>query len=160
MLMHKRRWKVFKYNKRNRIPLNKHATLTITQMLPKLQQPIADLFPMPDALNDESIINGKPGAPKPPRPSKPKSATVKGQAYLPGLSRRGRPRKKDALEPSVRAAKSRKKRLATGAKRIELMLPPEIAIALDALASHFKESRVDLVSRLINKAAKRTLATP
>jgi hypothetical protein len=60
----------------------------------------------------------------------------------------------------VRAAKSRKKRLATGAKRIELMLPPEIAIALDALASHFKESRVDLVSRLINKAAKRTLATP
>ena len=115
---------------------------------------------MPDVLNDQSIIDTKPTAPKATRTSKPKSVTVKGQAYLPGLSRRGRPRKKNALEPSARAAESRKKRQATGAKRIEMMLPSEIAIALDALASHFKESRVDVVSRLITKAAKRTLATP
>jgi hypothetical protein len=128
-------------------------------MPPKPQQPLFDLFPMPNTLNDSTLIEAKPSAPKPTRSSKPKSTKVKGQGYLPGLSRRGRPRKKNPIEPSVRAAESRKKRLATGAKRVELMLPHEVAVALDALASHFKESRVDVVSRLISKAAKRTLVT-
>ena len=40
-------------------------------------------------------------------------------------------------------------------RRIELMLAPDIAASLEALSLHFKESRADVVSRLVAKAAAR-----
>jgi hypothetical protein len=40
-------------------------------------------------------------------------------------------------------------------KRVELLLEPPAAASLDALVEHFKVSRVEVISRLIAKAAKR-----
>lgn len=77
------------------------------------------------------------------------------QPFLPGLSRRGRPRSKNPVPATVRATESRKRRLAAGIKRIELLLSPEIAADLDLLTDHFKVARVDLISRLLAKAAQR-----
>lgn len=79
------------------------------------------------------------------------------QPFLPGLSRRGRPRSKNPMSSSVRASESRKRRLAEGMKRIELVLEPEVVSSLDALAAHFKVSRLDLITRLLKQAAKRIL---
>lgn len=81
------------------------------------------------------------------------------QPFLPGLSRRGRPRSKNPVPATVRATESRKRRLATGIKRIELLLSPEVAADLDLLTAHFKVSRVDVISRLVTKAAKRIRPT-
>ncbi len=83
--------------------------------------------------------------------------SIKGQAYLPGLSRRGRPRSPNPIAPTVRAAESRRKRIESGARRIELMLAPEVAERLDKLTLHLKESKAEIVSRLILKAAQRIL---
>ena len=77
------------------------------------------------------------------------------QPFLPGLSRRGRPRSKNPVPATVRATESRKRRIEAGIKRIELLLAPEIAADLDLLADHFRVSRVEIVSRLLAKAAKR-----
>lgn len=77
------------------------------------------------------------------------------QPYLPGLSRRGRPRSRNPLAPSMRASASRKRRMEAGVKRVELLLEPAVASELEALAAHFKVSRVEIISRLIGKAAKR-----
>ena len=114
--------------------------------------------------NPVSNNSAKPGrarrkSAKPPtrKPRGGKDAAAAGQAYLPGLSRRGRPRLKNAASPAARALESRKKRLEGGARRIEFMLEPDVAAMLDALAEHFKESRVELVSRLLAKAARRVL---
>ena len=87
---------------------------------------------------------------------KPKEApAAKLQPFLPGLSRRGRPRSKNPVPATVRATESRKRRIESGIKRIELLLAPEIAADLDLLADHFRVSRVEIVSRLLAKAAKR-----
>lgn len=77
------------------------------------------------------------------------------QPFLPGLSRRGRPRLKNPVPATERAAASRRKRVEAGTRRIELMLPPEVTAMLDALTEHFKESRAELVTRLLTRAAKR-----
>lgn len=77
------------------------------------------------------------------------------QPFLPGLSRRGRPRKKNPLPPVVRASESRKRRIGAGVKRIEVLLEPEVAVMLEALMAHHQASRVELLSQLIQKAAKR-----
>jgi hypothetical protein len=77
------------------------------------------------------------------------------QPFLPGLSRRGRPRVKNPVSPTVRASESRKRRIEAGTKRIELLLAPQIAADLDSLTKHFKVSRVEIVSKLVAKAAKR-----
>lgn len=77
------------------------------------------------------------------------------QAFLPGLSRRGRPRSKNPVPATVRATESRKRRIEAGVKRIELLVAPEIAADLDLLTDHFRVSRVEIVSRLLAKAAKR-----
>lgn len=77
------------------------------------------------------------------------------QPFLPGLSRRGRPRLKNPVPATERAATSRRKRVEAGTRRIELMLLPEVAAMLDALAEHYKESRAELVARLLTRAAKR-----
>jgi hypothetical protein len=77
------------------------------------------------------------------------------QPFLPGLSRRGRPRSKNPVPASVRATESRKRRIEAGIKRIELLLSPEVAADLDLLTTHYKVSRIDVISRLVAKAAKR-----
>lgn len=86
-----------------------------------------------------------------PRPAVPKAS----QPYLPGLSRRGRPRSPNPVPATVRATESRKRRIEAGVKRIELLVAPEIAADLDLLTEHFRTSRVELLGRLIARAAKR-----
>jgi hypothetical protein len=77
------------------------------------------------------------------------------QPFLPGLSRRGRPRSKNPIPATVRATESRKRRIEAGIKRIEILLAPEVAADLDLLSGHFRVSRVEIISRLVAKAAKR-----
>ncbi len=80
------------------------------------------------------------------------------QPFLPGLSRRGRPRSKNPIPATIRASQSRKRRTAAGVKRIEFLLKPETATSLDLLTEHFKITRVEMISRLIAQAAKRITA--
>ncbi|MCC7225185.1 MAG: hypothetical protein IT507_00665 [Burkholderiaceae bacterium] len=56
-----------------------------------------------------------------------------------------------------RTAEHRKKRIAEGARRVEMILAPDVASALDALAAHYREARSDVVAGLILKAAARVL---
>lgn len=77
------------------------------------------------------------------------------QPFLPGLSRRGRPRSPNPVPPSVRALESRRRRMETGAKRIELLLEPAVADQLEALVEHFRTSRTEIIARLVTQAAKR-----
>jgi hypothetical protein len=93
----------------------------------------------------------KPSARSTAKPSTP----VASQPYLPGLSRRGRPRSRNPVPATLRAAESRKRRIEAGIKRIELLLAPEIAADLDLLVDHFGDSRVEIINRLVAKAAKR-----
>lgn len=102
-------------------------------------------------------------AKKPKKTQSPKSqpalsaAALAGQAFLPGLSRRGRPRLKTPISAVERTADHRRKRLEAGAKRLEMILDREVSIALDALAEHLKEPRSEVISTLILKAASRVL---
>lgn len=116
-----------------------------------------DLFPEPASVNTATPPRRLAAAKKPRTARGAKAASAAGQAFLPGLSRRGRPRLKNPPAPSARAAASRRKRLNAGARRIELMLDAEAAAMLDALAEHLRESRVEVVSRLIARAARRIL---
>jgi hypothetical protein len=114
-----------------------------------------DFYPQPDGdIPTPASSRAKPDNAKAPRKSK-KPAQASLQAFLPGLSRRGRPRSKNPIPPSVRASESRKRRMDVGVKRIELLLEPRVAAELEALVGHFKVSRVEVISRLISKAAKR-----
>jgi hypothetical protein len=116
-------------------------------------------------LNDDNLT--LPAAPIPRRngtATKAKHAKSRGrktgsnpQAFLPGMSRRGRPRAKVAVAASERAANSRRRRLATGAKRVELVLDADTLAKLDALAEHLKETRAGVVSWLLARAAARLL---
>jgi hypothetical protein len=125
---------------------------------PKLAKPAAappdDLFPTPDALT-----TGVPGKRRKTAQARTrdKAAVPAEQPFLPGLSRRGRPRLQHAVPATERAAESRRKRVEAGAKRIEIMLAPEVAAGLDALAEHFNESRAAVLGRLVARAAKRVL---
>lgn len=76
------------------------------------------------------------------------------QPFLPGLSRRGRPRSKNPIPPSTRASESRKRRVEAGGKRIELLLESNAVADLDALVNYYKVTRAELLSRLLAKAAK------
>jgi hypothetical protein len=98
-------------------------------------------------------------APAKPRSSKnkPKKAAANPQAFLPGMSRRGRPRAKVAVAASERAANSRRRRIAAGAKRVELMLDAAVLGQLDALAAHLGETRSGVVVRLLARAPARLL---
>ena len=87
----------------------------------------------------------------------PSAAALAGQGFLPGLSRRGRPRLKKPISAVERTAEHRRKRLEAGAKRLEMILDREVSNALDALAEHFKEPRSEVISTLIVKAASRVL---
>lgn len=77
------------------------------------------------------------------------------QPFLPGLSRRGRPRSPNPVPPTVRASESRRRRAEAGAKRIELVVDRTTADQLDMLVAHFKITRVEVITRLITQAAKR-----
>ncbi len=79
------------------------------------------------------------------------------QAFLPGLSRRGRPRAEAPASAAERAAASRERRLATGARRVELMMDAATVDRLDALADHLKESRAGVMSWLIARSAAKLL---
>ena len=87
----------------------------------------------------------------------PSAAALAGQAFLPGLSRRGRPRLQTPISAVERTAEHRRKRLEAGAKRVEMILDRDVSSALDALAEHFKEPRNEVISTLILKAASRVL---
>jgi hypothetical protein len=85
------------------------------------------------------------------------AAALAGQAFLPGLSRRGRPRLQTPISAVERTAEHRRKRLEAGAKRLEMILDRDVSTALDALAEHLKEPRSEVISTLILKAAARVL---
>ena len=87
----------------------------------------------------------------------PTAAALAGQAFLPGLSRRGRPRLQTPISAVERTAEHRRKRLEAGAKRLEMILDRDVSTALDALAEHLKEPRSEVISTLILKAASRVL---
>lgn len=85
------------------------------------------------------------------------ASALPGQGFLPGLSRRGRPRLAKPISPVERTAEHRRKRIEAGAKRVEIILDKDISQALDALAEHYKEPRSDVISTLIAKAATKVL---
>ena len=85
------------------------------------------------------------------------TSPLPGQGFLPGLSRRGRPRLAVAISPVERTAEHRRKRIEAGAKRVEIILDKDVSLALDALAEHYKEPRSDVISTLIAKAATKVL---
>ncbi|MFN3883725.1 MAG: hypothetical protein ACK4Q4_03070 [Rhodocyclaceae bacterium] len=109
-----------------------------------------------DSKPDDANKTGKAAVTKPRRIGKAKSIPPESlQPYLPGFSRRGRPRSKNPVPATVRASESRKRRLGAGMKRIELLLAPEIAADLERLRRYYRVSRVEIISRLVAKAAKR-----
>jgi hypothetical protein len=116
-----------------------------------------DIFSLPASTIDQpDSARRHVSPPAPKRPGSGSSSTPPAkQAFLPGLSRLGRPRGKNPVPATARAKESRRKRIETGTRRIELMLAPDIAASLEALSLHFKESRTEVVSRLVAKAAAR-----
>lgn len=112
------------------------------------------IYPSPAADAHENLHSGTDAKPGRRRAAK-QVAVASSQAYLPGLSRRGRPRLKNAKPAAVRASESRQRRVAAGAKRIELVLEAETIAQLDALTAYFKITRIELINRLVKKAAKR-----
>jgi hypothetical protein len=122
---------------------------------------VVDLFENPDADNLVEVTPAPLAAvpvPKAPsrKRSKPAAATaVAGQGYLPGLSRRGRPRLKNPLSASDRAKAHRERHVAEGGKRLEILLTAEVNAALEGLVDHFQEPRAVLIARLIQREANR-----
>jgi hypothetical protein len=92
-----------------------------------------------------------------PNHSTNQTGVLPGQGFLPGLSRRGRPRLPVPISPVERTAEHRRKRIEAGAKRVEIILDKNISESLDALAEHYKEPRSDVISTLIAKAASKVL---
>jgi hypothetical protein len=90
-----------------------------------------------------------------PAAGKKTDSEARRQPKLAGLSLRGRPPKRNKASASERATDSRTRRLASGAKRIELMLPATVVTALDQLSVHAKLTRTELLSRMLLKAAAR-----
>jgi len=107
----------------------------------------------------QALVSKSPSkkAPTTKIPPAPSASTLAGQAFLPGLSRRGRPRLQTPISAVERTAEHRRKRLEAGAKRLEMILDREVSNALDALADHFKEPRSEVISTLILKASARLL---
>lgn len=117
-----------------------------------------DIYPNPDMnILQPPLSESSKTKKKAPRKT-PGKAPAALQAFLPGLSRRGRPRSKNPVPATVRATESRKRRIEAGVKRIELLVAPEIAADLDLLTEHYRVTRVEILGRLITKAAKRVRA--
>ena len=109
-----------------------------------------------DSNDTQSIKKTKKAQPQKSQPAL-SAAALAGQAFLPGLSRRGRPRLQTPISAVERTAEHRRKRLEAGAKRLEMILDRDVSTALDALAEHLKEPRSEVISTLILKAASRVL---
>ena len=132
-----------------------------------------DLFGVPDELNlSEERIVKKPSRKKVVDQSTTDTVLKKnvrqnsagssaqivnlpGQGFLPGLSRRGRPRLAKPISAVERTAEHRRKRIANGAKRVEIILDADVSRALDRLAEHHQEPRSDVIATLIRKASAR-----
>lgn len=133
-----------------------------------------DLFGVPDDLNTSDSVVKKRAPRKTRSPksgsqakssggqvvgSKPSTASatanLPGQGFLPGLSRRGRPRLTKPISAVERTAEHRRKRIANGAKRVEIILDSDVSQALDRLAEHHQEPKSDVIAALIRKAATR-----
>jgi hypothetical protein len=113
-------------------------------------------FAASNPVSDNSGPRGEQSKPK--RKGKTVAAISESQQpFLPGLSRRGRPRSENPIPATIRASLSRKRRTEAGVMRVELLLEPSIAEKLVTLTEHYKISRVDIVSRLIAQAAKRII---
>jgi hypothetical protein len=121
-----------------------------------LPLPMTDLS-LPDSDNRGSRSAAARSKPKPAPAKADATGKANAQAFLPGLSRRGRPRLKNAPSAAARAASSRRRRTAAGAKRVELMLDADILAQLDALAAHLDENRAGVVGWLVARAAARLL---
>lgn len=118
-----------------------------------------DIYPDPDSEKSPHTSPAIPRAKVKARRKTSETLPASFQPFLPGLSRRGRPRSKNPVPATVRATASRQRRMEAGTKRIELLLAPEIAADLDFLTRHFRVSRVDLVGRLLAQTAKRIRRT-
>lgn len=131
-----------------------------------------DLFGVPDDLNvpadtrkktskktatKKAVNTSKHETPQKTSPSSSSASTqnLPGQGFLPGLSRRGRPRLAKPISAVERTAEHRRKRIANGAKRVEIILDGDVSQALDRLADHHQEPRSDVIATLIRKAAVR-----
>lgn len=131
-----------------------------------------DLFGVPDDLNVSVVSQKKTSKKTSPKkavntskhetPQKASSSSspastqnLPGQGFLPGLSRRGRPRLAKPISAVERTAEHRRKRIANGAKRVEIILDGDVSQALDRLANHHQEPRSDVIATLIRKAAAR-----
>ncbi len=135
---------------------------------------IVDLFGVPDVLiTPDAVVKRR--ASRQPRTkksenqakssgghaavSKPHATTaasnLPGQGFLPGLSRRGRPRLTKPISAVERTAEHRRKRIANGAKRVEIILDSDVSQALDRLAENHQEPKSDVIAALIRKAATR-----
>ncbi|MCM0036181.1 MAG: hypothetical protein NBV66_10390 [Burkholderiaceae bacterium] len=138
------------------------------------EQKTVDLFGVPDVLiapdavvqkraarqprtkkseNQAKSLGGQAAGSKPNSPSA--AANLPGQGFLPGLSRRGRPRLAKPISAVERTAEHRRKRIANGAKRVEIILDSDVSQALDRLAEHHQEPKSDVIAALIRKAATR-----
>lgn len=114
---------------------------------------IADFFGIPEELKDEKKKNI--GQRNPKQPAKVSLPTLPGQGFLPGLSRRGRPRLAKPISAVERTAEHRRKRIANGAKRVEIILDSDVSQALDRLSEHLHEPRSEVIASLIRKADAR-----
>lgn len=113
----------------------------------------ADLFGVPDDLKAvKKKAAGQRKTKVAPRATVP---ILPGQGFLPGLSRRGRPRLEKPISAVERTAEHRRKRIANGAKRVEIILDSDVSQALDKLAEHHREPRSDVIASLIRKAVVR-----
>ena len=119
----------------------------------------ANLFNIPDELKESDVVvKKKRTSKKIPITQRllPKVAqSAVGQGFLPGLSRRGRPRLAIPISAVDRTAEHRRQRIANGAKRVEIILDSDISTALDRLGEHHQEPRSEVIATLIRKAAAR-----
>jgi len=119
----------------------------------------ADLFGVPDELSTEkkrkSVKPNDKLVTKAIKASKATLPVLPGQGFLPGLSRRGRPRLAKPISAVERTAEHRRKRIANGAKRVEIILDSDVTRALDQLAEHSDEPRSEVIATLIRKAYAR-----
>ena len=94
-----------------------------------------------------------------PRAAKPRrtaaKATPSPQRYLPGLSRRGRPRAANPVPAAERAAAHRQRRLDAGDKRVEVLLPAAAMTALESLCALWGEPRAAVLARLLTTEVDR-----
>jgi hypothetical protein len=96
-------------------------------------------------------LSGKTRQPKSPSVKEKETAPLK-QGFLPGLSRRGRPRLAKPVSAVKRTIEHRRKRMDQGAKRLEVILSPDVRFALDSLAEQTKMNKSALISMLVLKA--------